>query len=93
MSISSQIIESLPDVISTIQIDKDAEVHGEPATIVKVALLNGKVVEGSFTKESRSGFGGVEFHQTKDIAALMIHKIRSVMNGTAEISNKGKIIQ
>lgn len=84
MNISEQIIETFPGLVDTVQVDKKADLYGQSAVKVEVALVSGKLIEGKFTTEARPGFGGVEFSSKKDIAGLMISKIRSVMIGAAE---------
>jgi hypothetical protein len=86
MSLSDDILKKLdtPGVVSTIRVDKHDHHHGECATKVVVDLMSGQRVEGKFTTHPKSGFGGVTFGGPKDIAGLMVSKIRSVMEGTAE---------
>jgi hypothetical protein len=84
MSISSELMQAYPTEIMLINVNKEGRLHGELATEVKVILTNGKTVEGGFTSQPRSGFGGVEFDQHKDIVALMSAKIDSVLRGTHE---------
>jgi hypothetical protein len=56
--------------------------HGEKAVSVVVTLNDYRRVTGTFTTESKPGFGGVDFSEKKDPAALMIHKVKSVLEGT-----------
>jgi len=83
MGIRTDIAEAVPEV-TAVYVDKGADIHGEPATKVTVYLEGGMAVEGIFTNEPRKGFGGVEFSGPRDIAGLMIVKIKSVLDGTAE---------
>ena len=84
MSIHADILEAFPQVVQAVTVDKGEEIHGEPATRVVAYLANGRYVEGTFTTESKPGFGGVDFQSKKDIAGLMGAKIRSVLEGTHE---------
>jgi hypothetical protein len=84
MSISSDIMKELSDVVSTIVVNKSGNLNGETATEVTVNLLDGKQVIGTFANHPRSSFGGVDFAGPKDIPGLMISKIRSVLEGTYE---------
>lgn len=86
MSLSGDLLRNLKDTgaISTIRVDKKSDYHGESAIKVVVDLVDGRRVEGLFTTESRSGFGGVQGSKPKDIVGLMSAKVRSVLEGTAE---------
>jgi hypothetical protein len=75
---------ALPEVYSVSV--KDVYIYGEPATEVIAILETGQYVTGTFTKEDKSAFGGVEFSQRKDPGALMVAKIKSVLKGTADES-------
>lgn len=75
-----------------LHIRRDVELHGQPAIFVRVDLdartwpveMQVVSVEGTFTTELKSAFGGVDFAQKKDIPLLMASKVRAVLNGTAE---------
>jgi len=84
MSIANEIRAAFPDDVSVVTVDKDAVVHGENATRVSAVLSNGQTVEGTFTTTTKSAFGGVQFSAAKDIPALMIAKITSVLAGTSD---------
>lgn len=86
MSISTEIVAHFQKqgVVDTVIVNKKSELHGEEAIDVLVNLYDGRWVAGSFTSHPRQGFGGVEFAGPKDIPALMIAKVESVLKGTAE---------
>lgn len=84
MRIQEQIKSAFPKDVALVIVDKDAVLHGQKSVSVVVHLKNGLYVEGTFVKEARAGFGGVVFSQQRDVAALMILKIRAALNGTAE---------
>lgn len=84
MSIGSEINDRFPNEIDTVRVDKSYVMHGENAVQVVVNLVNGTSVEGTFTTESKPGFGGVDFMSKKDVVGLMTAKIKSVLEGTAE---------
>jgi hypothetical protein len=88
MSLREELGEALSDTgaVEQIEVTKDAEVHGEPATVVRVRLADGREIIGTFTTESKAGFGGVEFDSRKNIPQLMRAKVESVLAGTAEES-------
>lgn len=62
------------------------EVHGEDATKVTVLLDDGRTVIGTFTKEDKAAFGGVQFSSRKDIPGLMKSKVLAILDGVAEES-------
>ena len=68
-----------------VSVDKDHEVHGEPAIFVEASLWNGQRVMGTFTKDQKASFGGVAFETKKDVVGLMSAKIKAVINGEAEL--------
>ena len=83
MNIASAIVaQNNTDVIWVTE--KNTTLHGEAATQVDAQLVDGRLVTGTFTTESKPGFGGVEFAHRKDIPALMTAKIKSVLAGTAD---------
>lgn len=84
MSIATEIIDAFKGDVSTVRVNKHADLHGEDATEVKVDLIDGRRVIGTFATESKPGFGGVEFSSTKDIPGLMKAKIKAVLEGKAE---------
>ena len=85
MSLAEQITNNFPEgTITNVGIDKSATFNGENAMTVRVILNNGKLVQGTFTTESKPGFGGIEFSLKKDVVGLMTAKINSVLRGTAE---------
>lgn len=83
MSIANELLEI--DNVLSVSVKRDAELNGERAVKVVVTLDSGKTVEGVFAVGDNTTFGGVEFNQNKDIAALMTHKIKSVTKGTHEV--------
>ncbi len=85
MSIATDIRDHLPHgVIEDIGFDKQADLHGQDAVMVKVILVTGDYIVGTFTTENKSGFGGVEFSQKKDVVKLMVSKIKAVLEGKAD---------
>lgn len=80
MSISSDIMTRFPETVMSVKVNKDAVHYGESAVEVTALLKDGRTVTGTFTDQPRAGFGGVEFSGPKNIPALMIAKIRSVIN-------------
>lgn len=87
MGIRSDIYDAFPREVLDVRVWNDA-VHGEDAVLVHVVLTDRREVQGSFTKENKSGFGGVVFNTQKDITGLMKAKINSVLNGTSEPTYK-----
>lgn len=83
MSVIQEIREAFGDQIKGSAVTVVNE-HGIPAQAVVTTLSDGRTVTGIFTVEDKAGFGGVEFTQRKDVAALMISKISSVLRGTAD---------
>ena len=83
MGIKTDIASAIPEVVA-VKVEKDIDFHGQSATRVTAELENGKTVEGTFTDEPRGSFGGVQFSGPKDITALMIAKIISVLHGVTE---------
>jgi hypothetical protein len=79
VSIATEILEVFTDQIDNIKVDRNAVHYGETATEVVVYLQDGRTVTGTFTTEQRESFGGVQFQTKKDIARLMIAKVRSVL--------------
>lgn len=75
-----EIYEAFPGQVSTIKSTK-TEMYGERATSIVVGLEDGRTVTGTFTTEAKDGFGGVDFSQKKDPVALMIAKVKSVLEG------------
>lgn len=71
--------------VGAITVNRESVHHGEKATEVTVRLKDGRTVTGTFTKEDREGFGGVDFQHRKDIPGLMRAKVESVLAGTAEV--------
>jgi hypothetical protein len=83
MSVAVEIKKAFPADVVAVKVE-DSTYHGEKAVQVRAELTNRKIVEGIFTTDDKDSFGGVEFNSRKDVVALMVHKIRSVLNGTAE---------
>jgi hypothetical protein len=86
MSIATEIMEQLGGEVRSVDVDRDAKIHGEDATEVVATLADGRTVTGTFVRHSREGFGGVQFSAPKDVAGLMVSKIRDVLAGTAEVA-------
>lgn len=84
-AIADQILAAFePTEIRGVTIDREAAHHGEPAIDVTVICVGGRTVTGTFIKDGREGFGGVDFDGRKDVAGLMISKVRAVLDGRAE---------
>jgi hypothetical protein len=83
MSISREIMKAFPADVTVCKA-VDVTLNGQKAVQVKAVLTNNKIVEGIFAQEERPSFGGVDFSTRYDVVALMVHKIRSVLDGTAE---------
>lgn len=79
-----EIMSAFENEVREVRINKDSELHGEPATKVTAYLADGRTVEGVFTRHPRGGFGGVTFAGPKDVVGLMTSKIRAVLDGRAE---------
>jgi hypothetical protein len=77
-------LDDLPEVRDWQQTRVDF--HGEKATEVTVTLTDGRTVTCTYTTEDKSAFGGVQFSSRKDIGALTIAKVRSVLAGTADLT-------
>lgn len=82
-SIANKIGDTFGEQIKGVKVVHDY-LHGEEATGVTVYLLDGRFVEGTFSKNPRKSFGGVQFSGPKPVADLMIAKVRAVLDGTAE---------
>lgn len=83
MNLAAEIRERNRENIKHVTVDETA-VRGEEAVKVVAVLHNGKYVTGTFTKNAKPGFGGIEFKNKKDVVGLMTHKINSVLRGTYE---------
>ena len=83
MSINTELMDAFPDDISN-DITTKSDLHGEDSVRVQAFLTNGISVEGNFAKHPRASFGGVQFHNHKDIVGLMTSKIDAVLRGRAE---------
>lgn len=70
--------------VEEVMVKKDAFLHGQEATEVEALLEDGRSVIGTFTDGDNTEFGGIDFEQRKNIGALMVSKIKSVLEGTAE---------
>lgn len=89
MNIATQLIAEFPKDISHATVTR-SDLHGEDAINVKVSLVDGRTVEGTFAKHPRAGFGGVQFSGPKDVVGLMTAKIKSVLEGNYERSQRGE---
>lgn len=85
MSIATEISLRFGHDVAAVAVNKDANLHGEAAVAVEVTLADGRTVEGTFTKEARAGFGGLAGAGPKPVTELMIAKVQSVLDGTAEV--------
>lgn len=85
MSIATEVMERLDGDVRSVDVDREASLHGEPAIEVVATLADGRTVTGTFVRHSREGFGGVQFSAPKDVTGLMVAKIRDVLAGVAEV--------
>lgn len=83
MSIATEIKKAFPADVVTVKVD-DTYHYGQKAVRVSATLTTRQIVEGTFNQEEKAGFGGIEFNNRYDVVALMSHKIKSVLDGTAE---------
>jgi hypothetical protein len=77
-------LRTMPEVLAVAT--EPVDYHGERAIRVKALLEDGRAVEGTFTTQDKDSFGGVEFSSRKDIDALMVSKVRAVLEGKADLS-------
>lgn len=94
MSLSMDLWDAVKDIpgVKVSSIRRDVELHGEKAVQARVVIEQPDdsaqwAVVGTFTTEDKDGFGGVDFDLRKDVPGLMASKVRSVLNGTAELTN------
>lgn len=94
MSLSMELWDAVKDIpgVKTTSIRRDVELNGEKAIQARVVIEQEHdsaqwAVVGTFSTQDKDSFGGVDFSLRKDIPGLMASKVRSVLAGTADLTN------